>query len=60
LAKEKLLFVPELPEKIEAATGLPLGLADKLFLSLSNADEFEKDSRLFGRTDRSQTNRFPC
>ena len=55
LAKEKLLFVPELPEKIEAARGLPLGLADKLFLSLSDAREFEKDSRLFGRTDRSRT-----
>jgi monoamine oxidase len=55
LAKERLLFVPELPEKIEAAAGLPLGLADKLFLSLSNAEEFEKDSRLFGRTDRSRT-----
>lgn len=55
LAKERLLFAPELPEKIEAAAGLPLGLADKLFLSLSNADEFEKDSRLFGRTDRSRT-----
>ena len=55
MAEEKLLFAPELPEKIEAAAGLPLGLADKLFLSLSNADEFEKDSRLFGRTDRSRT-----
>ena len=34
---------------------MPLGLADKLFLSLSEAGEFEKDSRLFGRTDRSGT-----
>jgi hypothetical protein len=30
---------------------LPLGLADKLFLSLSDAAEFDKESRLFGRTD---------
>src|SRR6202040_1781900 len=37
------------------APGLPLGLADKLFLSLADAEEFEKDSRLFGRTDRSAT-----
>ena len=35
--------------------GLPLGLADKLFLSLDGAEEFEQDSRLFGRTDRAAT-----
>ena len=55
LAEEKLLFTPALPEKTQAAAGLPLGLADKLFLSLDNAEEFEKDSRLFGRTDRTAT-----
>ena len=38
-----------------AAANLPLGLADKLFLSLSDADEFDKDARLFGRSDRSGT-----
>src|SRR5262249_12549438 len=38
-----------------AAQNLPLGLADKLFLSLEHADEFEKDSRLFGATDRIAT-----
>jgi monoamine oxidase len=32
-----------------------LGLADKLFLSLSDAEEFDKESRLFGHTDRSRT-----
>jgi monoamine oxidase len=55
LAEEALRFVPALPEKIDAAAGLPLGLADKMFLSLSDADEFQKESRLFGRTDRSGT-----
>jgi monoamine oxidase len=55
LAEERLRFVPALPEKIEAAAGLPLGLADKMFLSLADADEFQKESRLFGRTDRSGT-----
>jgi monoamine oxidase len=55
IAEEALAFTPALPEKIQAAAGLPLGHADKLFLSLSNADEFDKDSRLFGRTDRSRT-----
>jgi monoamine oxidase len=55
LAEETLSFIPPLPEKIAAASGLPLGLADKLFLSLSDAAEFDKESRLFGRTDRSGT-----
>jgi monoamine oxidase len=48
-------FAPVLPHKVEAAAGLPLGLDDKLFLSLDHAEEFERDSRLFGRTDRSET-----
>ena len=55
LAEEKLLFTPALPATTEAAAGLPLGLADKLFLSLESADEFDKESRLFGRTDRTAT-----
>jgi monoamine oxidase len=55
LAEEGLRFTPALHDKVEAAMGLPLGLADKLFLSLSDADEFDQDSRLFGRADRSGT-----
>jgi len=55
LAQEALVFAPALPQKTEAAAGLPLGLDDKLFLSLAHAEEFEQDSRLFGRTDRSGT-----
>jgi len=53
LAENENLFAPALPEKTRAARGLPLGLADKLFLSLDDAEEFEADSRLFGATDRS-------
>ncbi len=55
LAEADSLFSPMLPDKTQAAQGLPLGLADKLFLSLENAEEFEKDSRLFGATDRTAT-----
>jgi monoamine oxidase len=51
LAEKEFLFSPPLPDKTAAAAGLPLGLADKLFLSLSDAEEFAPDSRLFGRTD---------
>ncbi|MBV9347703.1 MAG: FAD-dependent oxidoreductase [Pseudolabrys sp.] len=49
------LFAPALPEKMQAAVDLPLGLADKLFLSMERPEEFPEDSRLFGRTDRAAT-----
>jgi monoamine oxidase len=55
IAAERLLFTPALPQKTEAARGLPLGLADKLFLSLERAEEFEPDTRVFGHTDRAAT-----
>ena len=55
LAQEAVTFFPALPEKIDAAVGLPLGHDDKLFVSLSNAEEFGNDSRLFIRTDRGET-----
>lgn len=55
LAGSDDFFTPSLPDKTTAAQNLPLGLDDKLFLSLENAEEFEKDSRLFGATDRTAT-----
>src|SRR5262249_4846908 len=55
LAESDDFFTPSLPDKTTAAQNLPLGLADKLFLSLEHAEEFEKDSRLFGATDRTAT-----
>jgi monoamine oxidase len=55
IAETEALFAPTLPEKTRAAQGLPLGLTDKLFLSLDGAEEFETDSRLFGATDRTAT-----
>jgi len=58
LAEQERFFVPTLPEKIHAANNLPLGLADKLFLSLEHAEEFEQDSRFFGCTDRSATGNY--
>jgi monoamine oxidase len=55
LAENERLFTPLLPEKTQAARGLPLGLADKLFLSLDRAEEFDPDIRLFGANDRVST-----
>ncbi len=48
-------FAPDLPQKREAAAGLPLGLADKLYFKLDRPDGFEPDSRAFGRRDRVAT-----
>ena len=53
LAEGEGLFTPALPDKTEAAGGLPLGLDDKLYLALERPEEFARDTRLFGRTDRS-------
>lgn len=55
LAEMEQLFAPALPEKIEAARNLPLGLDDKLFIALDKAEEFEKDSRLFGAKNSAKT-----
>jgi monoamine oxidase len=55
IAHMEELFTPRLSEKTRAAEGLPLGLTNKLFMSLDGADEFEKDSRVFGATDRTAT-----
>jgi monoamine oxidase len=55
LIAEPDLFAPTLPEKALAAAGLPLGLADKLFLSLEGAEEFKENSRLFGSIERAGT-----
>lgn len=55
IAETPDLFLPALPEKVEAAMGLPLGLADKLYLSLDGKEEFHEESRAFGHMDRTAT-----
>lgn len=55
LCSGALRFRPELPDKIDAAASLPLGIADKLFLRLDGAEEFPKDSRLTGSAENVRT-----
>ena len=55
LSAGALQFRPALPDEVEAAAVLPLGLADKLYLGLDKAEEFPKDSHLYGALDRVQT-----
>ena len=55
VAAERIQFTPALPDKVEAANGLPLGHDDKLFMSLDGAEEFPTSARLFAHTNRTAT-----
>jgi monoamine oxidase len=55
LAEGRLAFMPGLPQVQAAAAGLPLGLADKVFLALDGPDDLPVEGHLFGRTDRTAT-----
>ena len=54
IADEALRFSPALPEKLAAAAGLPLGIADKVTLALEQAEQFPKDGNLRGATMRTK------
>lgn len=56
LAAQRLRFDPPLDDKIAAAAGLPLGLADKLFIALDGpVPEIGEDGFLVGSTTRRET-----
>jgi monoamine oxidase len=48
---EPLRFTPDLPAKREAALGLPLGYAEKLYFALDEPEIFPVDGHLFPRFD---------
>jgi monoamine oxidase len=48
LASGAIRFTPPVDHHLEAASGLPLGLADKLFLGLEEGHGLEADSHLIG------------
>jgi monoamine oxidase len=53
IANEAICFHPALPAKIDAAFGLPLGLADKVMLALDEPEALPKDGNLRGATMRT-------
>ncbi|EFI53469.1 NAD(P)/FAD-dependent oxidoreductase [Afipia sp. 1NLS2] len=55
LAQEKIRFTPALPDKVNAAAGLPLGLADKVMLALATPDDLPADGNLRGRSGTVKT-----
>lgn len=48
LAQGGLRFMPALPDKLDAAAGLPLGLADKVFLRLDEPEMFPPETQVYG------------
>lgn len=55
LAADAIRFTPDIPDARDAAAHLPLGHAEKVFLTLDDAAEFPKDVHFFGATDRAAT-----
>jgi monoamine oxidase len=53
IADESIRFHPALPAKVDAARGLPLGLAEKVMLALDEPDALPKDGNLRGATMRT-------
>jgi monoamine oxidase len=53
IADETVRFHPALPAKVDAARGLPLGLADKVTLALENAEALPVEGNLRGATMRT-------
>jgi monoamine oxidase len=58
IASEAIRFSPALPAKVDAARGLPLGLADKVMLALDQPDALPKDGNLRGATMRTAMGSF--
>lgn len=55
LAKGVIRFTPTIDDHLHAASHLPLGLADKVYLSLAKPDAVPPESHLLGRLDRAAT-----
>jgi monoamine oxidase len=54
IADQAVRFFPTLPEKVDAAAGLPLGVADKVTLALDDAEALPKEGNLRGATMRTK------
>jgi monoamine oxidase len=55
LARGGIRFSPSLDSHLHAASRLPLGLADKVYLSLADPEAVPAESHLLGRMDRAAT-----
>ena len=55
LAKGAIRFTPAADQHLHAASCLPLGVADKVFLSLADPELVPAESHLLGRLDTAET-----
>lgn len=55
LARGAIRFVPDIPETLEAASHLPLGIVNKLFLACDDPHLFPKDGHFFGNINDAGT-----
>jgi monoamine oxidase len=55
LAAGAIRFAPAVDDHLHAAAGLPLGLADKVFLSLGDPEAVPAETHLLGRFDSAAT-----
>jgi len=54
IANEAIRFHPKLPAKVDAARGLPLGLADKVTLALDQPQDLPEEGNLRAATMRTE------
>jgi monoamine oxidase len=54
LAEEKITLFPRVADKLDAAAGLPLGVANKAFLHLDRPEALPAEGHFFGRTDSAR------
>ncbi len=52
IANETIRFTPALPDKVAAAQGLPLGVANKMLFLLTTPDDYPPNAHLRGGVDR--------
>jgi monoamine oxidase len=55
LARGDIRFSPAIDDHLQAASRLPLGLANKVFLAMSEPDAVPAESHLLGQLDRAGT-----
>jgi len=55
LARGHIRFTPAIDDHLQAASRLPLGLADKVFLALADPQAVPPESHLLGRIDSAAT-----
>ena len=58
IADQTIRFSPALPDKVDAAAHLPLGLADKVMLALDDPEALPKEGNLRGATMRTEMGTF--